>query len=538
VSPPDPGDFEERLRKVASGGTARFNQMRLSPHNIESIVAAARGTDGHSVLVDAAFDGSIFEDRATFSGVRFEGNAGFSGTLFTGEARFNGVQFIGNARFDGAVFSGPVTFGGAEFGAGCWFAGVEFKDDANFNGGKTVGYTVFDGASFAGNTLFMRRTFQGPASFDSEARFESSVRFDEAKWMGGVSFSGTRFSGETRFFGAAFSQDCSFEAATFGRDCNFAAATFECRKVLLDDVAFPDRLVIAGNADWFSCKRTRFLNGANVRLDGAAADLTEAEFARPSALSGRGLRILSMKDAYVRDLGLAGADLTRCRFVGAQSLDELSMGDSIFASSPAGWSWSARDVILEECLWRVHIQSRQAWQAAAESIFEGRFANERIPDARQIAVVYRELRKGKEDSKDEPGAAGFYYGEMEMRRHASRPDTGGVTSTLGFWAERSVLWAYWLVSGYALRASRALIALLVTIVACSGLLYWFGFSPRPAFPQAILLSAESSSSLLRPLQTSKYLLTSGGEIVDIALRLFGPLFLGLFLLSLRGRVRR
>ena len=40
----------------------------------------------------------------------------------------------------------------------------------------------------------------------------------------------------------------------------------------------------------------------------------------------------------------------------------------------------------------------------------------------QIAGLYRELRKGREDAKDEPGAADFYYGEMEMRRRA-RPLT-------------------------------------------------------------------------------------------------------------------
>ena len=38
-----------------------------------------------------------------------------------------------------------------------------------------------------------------------------------------------------------------------------------------------------------------------------------------------------------------------------------------------------------------------------------------------IAGLYRALRKGREDAKDEPGAADFYYGEMEMRRHDHRP---------------------------------------------------------------------------------------------------------------------
>ena len=38
-------------------------------------------------------------------------------------------------------------------------------------------------------------------------------------------------------------------------------------------------------------------------------------------------------------------------------------------------------------------------------------------------ALYRALRKGREDVKDEPGAADFYYGEMEMRRLARPPST-------------------------------------------------------------------------------------------------------------------
>jgi hypothetical protein len=35
----------------------------------------------------------------------------------------------------------------------------------------------------------------------------------------------------------------------------------------------------------------------------------------------------------------------------------------------------------------------------------------------QLALVYRALRKALEDGANAPGAADFYYGEMEMRRH-------------------------------------------------------------------------------------------------------------------------
>jgi hypothetical protein len=37
-------------------------------------------------------------------------------------------------------------------------------------------------------------------------------------------------------------------------------------------------------------------------------------------------------------------------------------------------------------------------------------------DSGQIAGLYRALRKGRGDIKDEPGAADFYYRVMEMRR--------------------------------------------------------------------------------------------------------------------------
>ena len=538
-----------KLNALANGGAADFRQMRLSQQLVERIVASARDADENTVLVDATFDGSVFESDVTFSRVQFKGNASFADAVFEREARFNGARFGSDARFEGATFVGPAVFGGAEFDGRCLFAGATFEADALFNGGSVAGHAVFDAAKFKGSTLFMRRDFQGPASFQTEAleaMFERIARFDQATWRDGISFLNTRFGGETSFSGVAFFGKCVFEGAAFAIGCSFAAARFECTDLVLDAAVFPNRQEIAGSTPHLSCKRARFLNGANLRLDDAVADLTEAEFAQPSTLGGRDLRVLSMKGAYVRDLTLVGADLSRCRFAGAHSLDELSVDDANFASSPAGWRWSMRDVIVEECLWRARVQRQPDWRAAAKPTeLERRFAADMVtdemdgdpPDPRQIAVVYRQLRKGKEDSKDEPGAASFYYGEMEMRRHV-RPRAHGPTSALGFAAERSVIWTYWLVSGYALRAIRALIALAVTVVGCAALLQWFGFSPRPSFTRAILLSAQSSSSLLRTSQTTHFTLTSGGEIVVMVLRILGPLFLGLFLLSLRGRVKR
>lgn len=145
--------------------------------------------------------------------------------------------------------------------------------------------------------------------------------------------------------------------------------------------------------------------------------------------------------------------------------------------------------------------------------------------AADVAGLYRQLRKGREEAKDEPGAADFYYGEAEMRRHARETPAG----------ERVILWMYWLTSGYGLRASRALIALAITVVLFALAFDLWGLDRQP-FWRALLLSAQSTTSLFRP--PSRPALTAEGEALQLVLRLLGPLFFGLALLSLRGRVKR
>jgi hypothetical protein len=167
-------------------------------------------------------------------------------------------------------------------------------------------------------------------------------------------------------------------------------------------------------------------------------------------------------------------------------------------------------------------------------------------------LEYRALRKGLEDVKDEPGAADFYYGEMEMRRRAASPRS----------VERALLFAYWLVAGYGLRASRALAMLLLALVLATAGFVAVGFAPstatayqqvttpgggttyepreilgdRPGWAEAAAYSVQSSTSLLRAPATES--LTKSGRVIEIVLRLLGPLLLGLAILAVRGRVKR
>src|SRR5258708_9677025 len=99
------------------------------------------------------------------------------------------------------------------------------------------------------------------------------------------------------------------------------------------------------------------------------------------------------------------------------------------------WRWTARQALFEEHLWRHSTGApvgKEGWAApdpGEEIVIVG-------PD--RLAVMYRQVRTGLEDSRDEPGAADLYYGEMEMRRAAARRRAGG--------GERRLFGRSWLVS--------------------------------------------------------------------------------------------
>jgi len=151
----------------------------------------------------------------------------------------------------------------------------------------------------------------------------------------------------------------------------------------------------------------------------------------------------------------------------------------------------------------------------------------RQQQAHEVANLYRALRKAREDAKDEPGAADFYYGEMEMRRHA----------TPRFSVERAILTLYWLVAGYALRAWRAVAALTLILVLAAWLLVQAGFAAPKAmtFGGSLRFSGRTAIGLLPKDQPT---LTPWGDVLQIAVRVVVPVLLGLALLSIRGRVKR
>jgi hypothetical protein len=409
------------------------------------------------------------------------------------------------------------------------------------------------------------------------ADFNRAVFRSEA-WIGDVTFAEDAFFSE-----ATFGADAPFYEVTFERSGYFDRASFERAQnigllqggsVSFAGATFNRSVHLAVSTDRLDCVGTQFRGGANldvgraeVVLDGAEFDRTSVLVALPSQGGGvdplRRPRLLSLRGADVGELRLVDVDLRACRFFRAQNLDGLRLeGDCEFASTPVGWTfrrplplrrrWIARQTIAEEHEWRYRRQRRTQLEPSPDEGAEpgddwyppacrpAPWLSEVAPQLKalepgELASIYRSLRKGREDNKDEPGAADFYYGEMEMRRRPPGSGKSIFERRSASKAERVLIWLYWLVSGYGLRASRALAALVVTVLVFAFLLHEWGFEGPESFGEALLFSTESTTSIFRGRERE---LTGSGEVLALALRLLGPVFFGLMVLSLRGRVRR
>lgn len=511
--------LDPELRRIGTEGTIDARGVVISPELLEQLLAAAPHENDRPVFKMALFQRASFPGEADFSRAGFEGEVDFGRASFQGEARFERATFQGEARFEGARFQGVA---------------------------------LFEGASFEGDAVFDRAIFQ------------------ERAWFDGASFQGVASFGRV-----------SFERAT-------QVGTLFARRLVLDGALFRARVHLAVTAAEVCARQSRFAAGVHLRLRYASVALDDADLAGPSILAGDPMpfsalkeqvtrdwewlqpgpgserwrpRLLSLRRADVAGLHLANVDLRACRFAGAHNLDRLRIEGAPLFMRTTGWWRARRKILAEEQHWRATRPGRrraagsypQACQPPTPPQAKGPIEAPELVEPARLAAVYRELRKGREDAKDEPGAADFYYGECEMRRH----DPGTLR------AERLVLWVYWLVSGYALRASRAIFAWALLVVVGAATLAGIGFKPptspqivpidaregqvvyewrdvaRPPsleqLPEALAFSAESTVSPFRPPDRA---LTLPGRWVQMILRILGPVLLGLAVLSLRGRVRR
>jgi hypothetical protein len=353
-------------------------------------------------------------------------------------------------------------------------------------------------------------------------------------------------------------------------------------EVRLQRVTFGGPLVLAGVGE-FRIGDDRKLDEGPLRPR-MASWRTDTEGGQP--------RVLCLWDTNVRNLVLSNVDLRACRFIGAHNLDELRIeGNSKFGTTPQPGSihpggWTTRHTIAEEHHWRnskPRAHRRKGWYGPAyRAPWLGKIDT---PKPVEIAGLYRALRKGREDSKDEPGAADFYYGEMDMRREARHQRAKGAwrkeqrdplyvkeAARLGYvggGADRAChLVAVLGCSSYALRAWRAFGVLLGVLLIATFLIALVGFPPPPVSVQitgtitggSTVQHVQLDLSPAPPVSKRSFVARCGaawwialeaavfrspdqtlrpvGRHVQTVVRVFGPVLLALALLSIRGRVKR
>jgi uncharacterized protein YjbI with pentapeptide repeats len=514
------GTVDARGVVISAGLLARL--LAATPRKDDRPTFTGAQFDQATFQGRAGFDGATFQGRAGFDGASFQGEAGFARASFQGKAGFDDATFKGRAVFNGASFQAEAGFDQVTFKDRAWFRGASFQGEAGFDRVSFQGWAGFREATFKGEAGFREATFKDWAVFNG-ASFQAEAGFDRVSFQGWAGFRGASFQGEIGFRGASFQGGARFDGVTFEtarefgpvlvrRQLVFDTATFKQRARIEAAAA-----TLCARRAQFPSGVQLWLRWAEVVLDEADlaapsiltgvvdrpfAGLDEQRFARvwerrpPERHTRARPRLLSVRRADVAGLAVSNVDLRPCRFVGAHNLDKLRIeGELELAAPPGGWRrgwrWTRRRVLADEHHWRYAQQQRRkaalersplgalsrrlhrlllrqpvSWSAATEPRWYK--STTRPPDwlddvklleSVEIAALYRTLRKGREDGKDEPGAADFYYGEMEMRRHSRRElvsrswqrgHPGGLFAAA---TEYVILWWYWLISGYGLRAT-------------------------------------------------------------------------------------
>lgn len=565
---------------------------------------------GARVRTGVDFGESRAEKGCRFEGVTFHGPAIFANTSFRGVTSFADCTFSRRAEFRSANFS-AISFVNADFNERCIFTGSTFSSrSSKFTFARFRRSADFSSSTFQHVALFQSARFDSHAKFaDSsladafftEATFEREADFTDATF-GKASFSKATFSADVKFDRARFNETSYFTEATFSKsvllpeahfdqDAHFVRVRFERAKrlgpltsrgaIVLNGTSFEAPITLEAAAADVVFHHTEWSSTGVLRVRHARVDLSGATFAAAMTVAtslapfsdGNGgdiddsylgnstsAKIVSLQRADVSKLLLVDVDLRACRFSGAMHLDQIRLeGECHFSTSPrgfhyAGWRitrWSQRRVLAEEIEWRASRPSPRGWDAPAGTAS--------VAPA-SLSATYRHLRKSFEDSKNEPDAADFYYGEMEMRRNdKNRPRS-----------ERYLLTLYCLVSGYGLRAGRALAWLGLTFIATMASLVLWGLPsqtptavstgvisgntfqevttvPKPVNPTGSLRSRVTTQRFEKAFRvvvnsvafrSSGQVLTTPGTYIEMSSRIIEPVFLGLALLAIRGRLKR
>ncbi|MFF9116247.1 pentapeptide repeat-containing protein [Streptomyces massasporeus] len=556
---------------------------------------------------DCLFDNATFHESVTFERSSFQSSGSFLRCKFLDAANFSGSH-IGSIDFSEALFK-SADFSKISYAASLNFHEATFSDFVTFEQSH-IGYAHFTHTKFHQSRFWSTTFTQSPAF--NEAQFSDHASFEKAAFEGGAEFAKATFK-YASFREAKFSELASFRRARFGsatmtrihfrgiaafnmayidRHLNFAGCRFDsyflgplrAQHVNMANTVFQSTVRIEISAESLNLHRAKFEAPAAFHVRHAVVKVTDINPTFPITIASHGEQFEAQDELLPDNLGseplgklrdLTGADgalmilndidLRQCRFEGAYHLDQISLeGRCRFSSPPRkikwgkSWLpmriWTQRKVLEEERSWRAsttrHALDRAGWGDS-----------DRVADVQDIAAIYRQLRKALEDGLNEPGAADFYYGEMEMRRRDDEISR----------SERGLLHAYWALSGYGLRASRSIGWLLSAMAVTVLLMTSWGIPGSEPKQQARGVIAapgtettfvvnKSDPTLELPVKkrytgerlekagqvvlnsvvfrSSGQDLTRSGTWIEMVSRFTEPVLLGFAALAVRGRIKR
>ncbi|HTU14026.1 MAG TPA: pentapeptide repeat-containing protein [Solirubrobacterales bacterium] len=541
---PQGEDLDRTQLKIKGPLTATGAKLeRLSFSKID-----VRGpTDFSGGLIESCdFIGAAFRESVKFESTRFSEFVSFRNARFEKDASFRQADFDvdGEIHFSRTTFSARMDFTAARFKSRLNLCdsvhepdveGQKFVlDEATLSRGLTARKSRFAG-DFSATFVSSQEMFDL-----SRARFTGSMNLDESIFSNGfnltnssvtelsmnaclfagnslftncvfkreVSLERSRFRGLAQFDVAGFQRSASFQNTIFEGPCTFFRADFVGEQLDLDKAVFEQPLTLEVASRRMSCRSSSFQRGLILAFGGENVDLENSEFGAQSLIEGSSDRfpeMTSLSRANVENLTIDQFDLEACLMRGCRNLDRLRLGPEIILGRMG--RNGGRRVIADEVAWRAAKRSGQS--------------------SSTIAPLYRALRIGRETQGDSPGAADFYYGEMEMRRHSD--DSGFV--------EKSIVWLYCVFSGYGLRASRSFAALIALWAISFAVLWKFCFTEQPVVHELAYFVVRTSVSFVNMPDLPPHA-RAGAAWVELGLRMLGPLLIALGLLAIRGRIKR
>jgi uncharacterized protein YjbI with pentapeptide repeats len=515
---------------------------------------------------DTNFERTKFGVRADFHSARFGARARFSHSQFK-SCQFFSAHFGSEASFSNAVFELKARFHGTRFGARAGFTEVSFRSASDFGGAYFGEKLQMAKARFAGQSRFVGATF-GPRARLTGWRVQGDLNMRSAHFHGPMSLRGAQISENAIFDFAGFDGSIDMGAVHCGGSAFFGDVAIDAadrfgplhasEKITFRSAIVRSPCAFSLGASLIDFSDARFL--APLRITASSGDMVMDRLQndsrlvltvpQPIGVKSSPPRLVSVRGADLASVVIAGVDVKALRFRGAEGIDGLRIDSGIaFQHAPRG-PRTHREVIAEEHVLRAEANPDASWGSPATE-HPNALDSSKVGTT-ELARIYRGLRKAREDSRDAPGAADFYYGEMEMRRLQAREQLGernGFASRVLHMGTYLLLELYRLFGGYGVRPGRPLLLFVFLAglgalwIDCGDLIHQVltgkdsdhpNFAPA-SFEQCLVFVLRSA--LLLPTSPG-FASSTGAEWIQIAARIFGPLLIGLFAFGLRARVRR